>query len=123
MDFEIKLVEGGKIGVIILHASFTKELFSAILVDIIKYKKDHDINLLIYDFRCAPLNISAFEQYDCIYNLPSQADSHISRKTALWVNQGDHSYDFIETLFLNTGRLARRFEDYNDAVKWLTAEK
>jgi|WetSurMetagenome_2_1015567.scaffolds.fasta_scaffold1244757_2 hypothetical protein len=123
MDFEINLIEGGKIGAVAFNISLTKTLFLKILLEIFKFKEDHHIDLLIYDLRRFPLDISAFEQYDFIYNLSNLHDDYPCRKIALWVEKGDHSYDFIETLYLNTGRSARLFEDYDKAVRWLTAEK
>ena len=119
MDFELMLVEEGKIGLLISHASITKETFAEMNKDINKYRKDHNVDLLLYDLRNKPLEISAFEQYDVVYNLSNKVGERHCRKIAFLVKKGDHSYDFVETLYLNSGKLAKRFEDYDEAVKWL----
>jgi len=123
MEFELKLVEGGKIGMIVFHTFMTKDLFAGMFQDILKSSECSSLELLIYDTRRFPLEISAFDQYDCIYNHSSQTNNRTGRKIALWVKEEDHSYDFIETLYLNSGRSARRFENYDEAVSWLTADK
>jgi hypothetical protein len=119
MDFELKLVEGGKIGIIVTHVKITNEVFSAMQDHINQFKEKHNIELLIYDVRDCPMDIPAFEQYDIVYNSSNQGVYKPSRKIALLVNKEDRSYDFIETLYLNSGRSVKRLDDYDEAVKWL----
>jgi hypothetical protein len=119
MDFEMKLAEGGKIGIIASHIKITKEGFEKLLTEVIQFKEKHNVDLVIYDVHEYTLEMPTFEQYDFVYNISSQFDIKMSRKIALLVKEDDHSYDFIETLYLNSGRVMKRFENYDEAVSWL----
>jgi len=71
MDFEIKMDEGKKIAIITLHRVMTKELARQVLQCIKKLTEDHGIERLLSDVRYFPIDISPFDQYYFIYNLPN----------------------------------------------------
>jgi hypothetical protein len=74
---------------------------------------------IMFDSRGAPFQAGIAAQYDYAYN---QAWKHgLTRdwRIALLVSPGDTSYGFMETAFINSGYIARLFDDYAPAADWL----
>jgi hypothetical protein len=119
MDYEINLSEDGCFGFLSLSKPFTKESGLEIYKKVLEFKAENSLDFFLCDFRKAPLNLSSFDQYDFVYSKSKKMDNHPCRKLALLVNKDDHSYEFIEVLFFNTGRAIKLFTQYEDAIDWL----
>lgn len=63
---------------------------------------------------------SVIEQYEFVYK-DVQGNNELlhSVRLALWVKQGDHSHDFIETLASNTGEKVKKCYDQQEAIRFL----
>jgi len=79
----------------------------------------HQLTRIMFDSRGAPFQAGIAAQYEYAYNRAWQLGLTRDWRIAMVVTPGDRSYDFMETAFINSGYIARLFNDYESAVDWL----
>ena len=82
----------------------------------------HQLNRIMFDSRGAPFQAGIAAQYEYAYNRAWQLGLTRDWRIAMVITPGDRSYDFMETAFINSGYIARLFNDYKRAVEWLCGQ-
>ena len=77
------------------------------------------LNRIMFDSRGAPFQAGIAAQYDYAYNQAWKLGLTRDWRIALVVSPGDRSYGFMETAFINSGYIARLFDDRALAADWL----
>jgi len=77
------------------------------------------LSRIMFDSRGAPFAAGIAAQYEYAYHRAWQLGLTRDWRIAMVVTPGDRSYDFMETTFINSGYIARLFNDYEQAADWL----
>jgi len=122
MDYELKMADNGKFGILTVKNEVTNNLVIRFTRDVLKFTQANNVSLFFYDYRRAPSAQTYADQYELIYHRLNSDQLDSIQKIAILVSPKDRSHDFIEFLCAGLGRNILIFNDLTAAKDWL-AEK
>lgn len=98
---------------------FTIDIAKQWSVELSDMGRQMNIKRFLFDVRMARNACSILENYNHAYHDPDNLHLLKDIRSAILVDEGDQSHNFVETTFLNAGLNIKIFTDESVAVKWL----
>jgi hypothetical protein len=120
MTYKISIADNRKYIIIEVHGKLTRE--NAMTYTLESHKLGAEIGVLrfLVDAVDARNAETVGENYDFAYKDVNETPEIERRaRVALLVEPDDHSHDFVETLFINSGHNVRLFRDRQMAIDYL----
>jgi len=121
MSFEIKYDGDFSCLMCRMTGKIDLQLIEEFLVKLTPMMKNHKCSRILNDARSAELVLSSVD----IYNIPklfAQSGIDISVKRALVIADLKELHFFLETVSKNRSQNVKIFTDYDEALKWVTAD-
>ena len=119
MKYKISLSEDGSYVHVRIFQPITAELERIFTEEAIKIARENSVLRYLGDVRGVSNVASPSDKYMLANKEIKQFGLDPASQVAVLVSPGDHTHDFIETVFRNTGVDFRLFENEGEALDWL----
>jgi len=122
MSYQVFLAKNEKFIICQVSGEMTVETAKQFAAEIHNLSQEKNLKKFLIDVRQAPNISSIMQNYKFIYNDLNELDFQRNALTAILVNKGDHSHDFVETVSLNAGYNVKICDNEEEAIKWFDEE-
>lgn len=119
MSYQLEMAENGRYLICRVARPVTTNLAMQFSMAMDQVSRAHNVKRFLVDVRGAPNVATVFQNYEYANKGMTSLDLQRDVRSAILVDSGDHSHDFVETVTQNAGYVVRVFDDEAAAIAWL----